>query len=729
MRRKRDRTILQSRKAHRTKNPSNPYTNRNHSPLAKMSLMKTVMVALFVFACVGGGVAQPDISQLGGLDMEGLKQLVGSMYADMQSQIDELKKDKEALQNKTQVVEADNVALRADVQAQIDMVKRDKEALQNKTQVVEAELRHENAALRADIQAQIDVVKKDKEALQNKTQVVEAELWQEKKDKVALWVELRDVRSALCQFSNKTKTNIQQITVRLDHYEAESTTFAQIMEHRRTQEQSSVCGSEALENMLAMCCDSGGPAGNGHRLLQTGCDSLPPMCSLQCSAQFISIFENCQGQPLMEGFSAEDMAQWNDFYGQCQEVQQSAAEMGVLQPVNVRMFRIMISSDAAQSQAEIFGNGGQTQPIIGRLPELPPPPPASSGSGSAEVQEYHARCTTANILTCVPECNATHHGYELLANIDGTDTKFSCAFANMLFSWVGAAALGGFLGRNVQAFVSAVISGAAGTYVLTLTEDADVGTDLVIQPGQNVIISGDRALPQPPTWGSGGFTVGESASLSLTYMQIDAVIGVDEGASQLSFDSCLLLFNDVLVLQPRLSLTMKSTTMTSTETMLLRDGMHASFIEMDAQFGGNPSWVVTKSGETATGQVCDADGTNCVEDLCPVVDCTDGGNPRMNPGAHCVSPQGTCDCGDPQGHGYSGDRCETHACCSELTGELADHFVVAACCCCIFAPRQSQESYCAQHFYHLAHNNVGYRGVGLCDAHNAGWDARCDRNC
>ena len=84
------------------------------------------------------------------------------------------------------------------------------------------------------------------------------------------------------------------------------------------------------------------------------------------------------------------------------------------------------------------------------------------------MEQYHAQCTTANILTCVPTCNSTTHGYELLATIDGTDTKFSCALANLLFSWVGAAALGGFLGQNVDAFVSAVISGAAGTYVLLL---------------------------------------------------------------------------------------------------------------------------------------------------------------------------------------------------------------------------------------------------------------------
>ena len=37
---------------------------------------------------------------------------------------------------------------------------------------------------------------------------------------------------------------------------------------------------------------------------------------------------------------------------------------------------------------------------------------------------------------------------------------------------------------------------------------------------QMVLINGDRALPQPPTWGSGGFTVGETASLSISYLQV-----------------------------------------------------------------------------------------------------------------------------------------------------------------------------------------------------------------
>eukprot|EP01050_Picozoa_sp_SAG11_P057994 SAG11_NODE_36814_length_259_cov_7.437500_1_plen_57_part_01 len=57
--------------------------------------------------------------------------------------------------------------------------------------------------------------------------------------------------------------------------------------------------------MLAVCCASDSP-GNGHRLQEIeGCDALPPTCSLECSSQFISIYENCQGEPLMEGLSAE----------------------------------------------------------------------------------------------------------------------------------------------------------------------------------------------------------------------------------------------------------------------------------------------------------------------------------------------------------------------------------------------------------------------------------------
>jgi hypothetical protein len=222
----------------------------------------------------------------------------------------------------------------------------------------------------------------------------------------------------------------------------------------------------------------------------------------------------------MKQLPAEDMAQWTAFYRLCSEIEASAAQMGLLHPVDVKMFRVFISSEAAAQTADMFvGKVPPSTPIVGPLPERPAsPPPAPHGSGSIDLEQYHAQCTTKNILTCVPTCNSSTHGYELLATIDGTDTKFSCTVSSLLYSWVGAAALGGFLGQNVAAFVSAVISGAAGSYVLTLMEDAGVSTDLTIEPGQNLIISGNMELVDMfsgASWGEGGMKVMENGILSL----------------------------------------------------------------------------------------------------------------------------------------------------------------------------------------------------------------------
>ena len=179
----------------------------------------------------------------------------------------------------------------------------------------------------------------------------------------------------------------------------------------------------------------------------------------------------------------------------------------------------------------------------------------------------------------------------------------TCSLANLLYSWVGAAALGGYIGKNLKAFVPPVISGASRTYVLTLMEDTNVVMALVIQPGQNVVISGDRSLPQPPTWGSGSFTVRESASLSLNNLHVDTVVQIDEGAAQLRLDNCVLMFNEALVLQDGLKLTMDITVLTSTDTTLLRDGMQATFIGMDTEFGGSPAWVITASSASPSSEL------------------------------------------------------------------------------------------------------------------------------
>jgi hypothetical protein len=192
------------------------------------------------------------------------------------------------------------------------------------------------------------------------------------------------------------------------------------------------------------------------------------------------------------------------------------------------MFRIMISSDATQSQAEMFGGDGQTHPIIGPLPEFPSPPPSpSSGGTSADLEQYHTQCTTQNIMTCVPTCDATHHGYELIATIDGTDTKFSCTLANMLYSWVRTAALGGYIGNDIDIFLSTIISGAAGAYIFTFVGKNITNDEAFLQMrrGQHVhIVDGSSSFGDNYVWISivtrDEFVVLTFASLTITNIHV-----------------------------------------------------------------------------------------------------------------------------------------------------------------------------------------------------------------
>ena len=151
----------------------------------------------------------------------------------------------------------------------------------------------------------------------------------------------------------------------------------------------------------------------------------------------------------------------------------------LLQPVSVQMFKIAIATKPPPSAAS------PGPPPPSKPHSSPPPPPHASA-----VQEYHAVCSSATIETCVPTCNATHHGYVLLATIDGTDTKFSCNVAHGLYSWVGAASEGGYLGVDFQAFFSAVSSGAAGNYLVTMIAAAGISTALTVRAGQIVSING-----------------------------------------------------------------------------------------------------------------------------------------------------------------------------------------------------------------------------------------------
>eukprot|EP01046_Picozoa_sp_COSAG06_P052914 COSAG06_NODE_9016_length_2010_cov_86.980638_2_plen_139_part_01 len=79
---------------------------------------------------------------------------------------------------------------------------------------------------------------------------------------------------------------------------------------------------------------------------------------------------------------------------------------------------------------------------------------------------------------------------------------------------------GGYLGLDVQTFLSAVISGASGVFAVMLLQDAGISTALVVRPGQDVSVSGDRSMAQPPLWGSGGFTVQQRGALGLSFVAL-----------------------------------------------------------------------------------------------------------------------------------------------------------------------------------------------------------------
>ena len=119
---------------------------------------------------------------------------------------------------------------------------------------------------------------------------------------------------------------------------------------------------------------------------------------------------------------------------------------------------------------------------------------------------------------CIPMCEAETNGFLLLLNLDGEDTKLTCELHHGLYSWVGGAADGGFIGTDPAALFSAVVSGAAGTYAGTLAAAANISTTLTVHRGQLVQIGGDQTLPEPPEWGTGGFDVMEGGSLALVYV-------------------------------------------------------------------------------------------------------------------------------------------------------------------------------------------------------------------
>eukprot|EP01046_Picozoa_sp_COSAG06_P002765 COSAG06_NODE_101_length_24097_cov_15.305150_4_plen_1590_part_00 len=308
-------------------------------------------------------------------------------------------------------------------------------------------------------------------------------------------------------------------------------------------------GSWAVRTQAAMdaCCPpgAGGGGGGGHRRAQTTTCPMPATCpSAACAAVFVSYYEDCGAE--LQGH-ADDLPldEFGAFYASCQEMESGAGLL--LQPVAVQMFRVRVSTEGAAQAGSMFpdggGGGGQPPPLDPLHPLVPlappPPPPPSPNSGgdpaAGGVEQFHAYCSSVDVATCVPPCNPEHHGFELLATIDGSDTKFSCNVAHGLYSWMGAASEGGYIGSDAFAFLSAILSHAAGTFVCQIDDSTEVSTAVDLITGQGATLTGGVSIVWSFRGEGAAFSVGAQASLDIRSMAVAATSGlafrIDAGAA------------------------------------------------------------------------------------------------------------------------------------------------------------------------------------------------------
>ena len=161
---------------------------------------------------------------------------------------------------------------------------------------------------------------------------------------------------------------------------------------------------------------------------------------------------------------------------------------------------------------------------------------STGASPPALAQQLSLQCTDGtDAQDCIPTCSPARRGWTLLLNIDGDDAQLSCILSHGLYSWSGAA--GGFLGGDVDSFLSAVITGAPGWYFTTLSADHAVETPLTIQPGQSISLAGSAELTPPPSWDAvrtgnwDAFTVSAHGLLSVTRTTVHGMVRVSSGGS------------------------------------------------------------------------------------------------------------------------------------------------------------------------------------------------------
>ena len=127
----------------------------------------------------------------------------------------------------------------------------------------------------------------------------------------------------------------------------------------------------------------------------------------------------------------------------------------------------MIMNGVATTQFSGWPTNAECQATLAASPSV------DASGALSDVQQLSLLCPDTDTVIngakpCVPRCSEALHGVQLLANIHGEDVKYTCELHQALYSWLGGATDGGFIGADIKSFISAVYTG-----VPHLTEKAD----------------------------------------------------------------------------------------------------------------------------------------------------------------------------------------------------------------------------------------------------------------
>lgn len=353
---------------------------------------------------------------------------------------------------------------------------------------------------------------------------------------------MRAAHQALKLRTDRTESRIAELFADLltkERSARSAVLFEEAIAGERRRAQADSCRGQSLVSRVgeinAACCSGG--SGGRHRLLQddtsgsgshSACGQLPSQCSASCAPVFIAFKQECEEMIEEAGF---DMRQVEMLHERCLE--QVSIDEGSCGAQIGR--RILQRADSAAGT--MSGSGATVAMIIpltiltneetGMLEVL-----AQSGrrnlqaGGAQAVHEFRCECgSSTDISNCIPVCDPSIHGFELLLTIDQSDIRVSCKLHAGLYSWAGAVSEGSYFGDDDELFISILAAGAEGRYHLTLRVSPGVRTQVAVQRNQEVQIFGDRALPAAPAWGSGGFVVKGSGSLALEYITLVGGVG------------------------------------------------------------------------------------------------------------------------------------------------------------------------------------------------------------